>query len=917
MEAVTTVTYWSRSSNRLLARTLFFQISGLHAIAIITWIFLPVSSDSMFIPFKVLPDTYIPVPSSAMQYTLSWGVKLRSPPGVSLTENRTRFDLLANEIAQSASLINVGQVGELYGHYLFNHKLFMEALNKTLQPAVIKSIQQATETTLQEHPSVEWVHPQWVRSRSKREISFEDPMYPEQWHLHNSKTKGMDINITEIWYHNISGEGVVVAVIDDGLEWNNPDIRDNYSPEGSWDLNSGDDNPMPELHGKTQNRHGTRCAGEIAAVANNRCGVGVAYGAKVSGIRLLDGPMTDSLEATAFNKHMQINDIYSCSWGPDDDGKTVDGPHPLALAALQHGVNSGRRGRGSIFVVASGNGGKSNDNCNYDGYANSMYTITIGAVDEKGHMPFYAEECSAMLGVTFSSGANDKRNIVTTDWTLGQGKGCTNSHTGTSAAAPIAAGMIALSLQAKPCLSWRDVQHLIVYSSIKIDHDHGDWSENAAGFVHSHKHGFGLISAWHLVNAAKVWRSVPWLTSISSSRLNVNKIIPANSVPLVLEHTVSNSSARMNEVTTLEHVLVTVTLTHPSRGNLSIELTSPSGTKSMLATRRNKDKSPDGLKGWTFSTVRCWGEQPAGTWTLKIFDKSVDGGGILQEWKLVLYGSMMSPSEVQQRRQAVQESMSGEYLDTNLTEPCSFYWNPAMSEDQLLTSKTMRMLLLISALITILAAYYTLEQAFCNQEDKDKYLEEYIEEERARLERSKSSQDGSQERLMETSFQENIHSEADRNQNILPMEQPQIPVETNDSSHTIVRVDISTQCPKNAHQSSASNILLDRAEDSSNNSDITNLHSSQDTDHSGIILNQSNGVRNSRDLLLVDDFSTVQNIGITQSNMEGDLLPNQSAIFDDKVQEPLTSPVTVVSCQQVEQTQVVSELEPFLGKGPV
>lgn len=69
---------------------------------------------------------------------------------------------------------------------------------------------------------------------------------------------------------------------------------------------------MPELHGKTQNRHGTRCAGEIAAVANNRCGVGVAYGAKVSGIRLLDGPMTDSLEATAFNKHMQINDIYSC-----------------------------------------------------------------------------------------------------------------------------------------------------------------------------------------------------------------------------------------------------------------------------------------------------------------------------------------------------------------------------------------------------------------------------------------------------------------------------------------------------------------------------------------------------------------------------------------------------------------------------
>ncbi|MEQ2270424.1 hypothetical protein XENORESO_006128, partial [Xenotaenia resolanae] len=47
-------------------------------------------------------------------------------------------------------------------------------------------------------------------------------------------------------------------------------------------------------------------------------------------------------------------------------------------AALQHGVIAGRRGFGSIFVVASGNGGQYDDNCNYDGYANSIYTITIG-----------------------------------------------------------------------------------------------------------------------------------------------------------------------------------------------------------------------------------------------------------------------------------------------------------------------------------------------------------------------------------------------------------------------------------------------------------------------------------------------------------------------------------------------------------
>lgn len=47
-------------------------------------------------------------------------------------------------------------------------------------------------------------------------------------------------------------------------------------------------------------------------------------------------------------------------------------------AALRHGVLAGRKGFGSIFVVASGNGGLYNDNCNYDGYANSIYTVTIG-----------------------------------------------------------------------------------------------------------------------------------------------------------------------------------------------------------------------------------------------------------------------------------------------------------------------------------------------------------------------------------------------------------------------------------------------------------------------------------------------------------------------------------------------------------
>ena len=51
------------------------------------------------------------------------------------------------------------------------------------------------------------------------------------------------------------------------------------------------------------------------------------------------------------------------SWGPDDDGRTVDGPHHLAKQALVHGVTYGRGGYGAVYVVASGNGGRNKDNC--------------------------------------------------------------------------------------------------------------------------------------------------------------------------------------------------------------------------------------------------------------------------------------------------------------------------------------------------------------------------------------------------------------------------------------------------------------------------------------------------------------------------------------------------------------------------
>ena len=64
---------------------------------------------------------------------------------------------------------------------------------------------------------------------------------------------------------------------------------------------------------------------------------------------------------------------------------TVEGPGALAQSAFQLGTSQGRFGYGSIFVFAAGNGGSDGDNCNFDGYANSIFTLTIGRkLDRKG-----------------------------------------------------------------------------------------------------------------------------------------------------------------------------------------------------------------------------------------------------------------------------------------------------------------------------------------------------------------------------------------------------------------------------------------------------------------------------------------------------------------------------------------------------
>ncbi|KAG8225590.1 hypothetical protein J437_LFUL006682 [Ladona fulva] len=349
---------------------------------------------------------------------------------------------------------------------------------------------------------------------------------------------------------------------------------------------------------------------------------------------MLDGMVSDVIEGTAIGWAQDKVDIYSASWGPKDDGKTVEGPGRLALAALLNGITNGRNGKGVIFVWASGNGGSRGDDCSCDGYAASPYTLSVGSASQRGQFPWYGEKCPSTLAATYSSGEYTDQMIATTDL---HGR-CTVEHTGTSAAAPLAAGIIALVLEANPSLTWRDVQHLVVWTSQPSSLvDNSGWKINGAGFLINPSFGFGLMDAEALVTAAENWTNVPpqHLCTVQASGRDNITISPTSPVVkkfyttgcnYLLKDFLNNDVENIDileegdEVNYLEHIELEASIRYSIRGALQIYLTSPHGTTVQLLKIRPADKSDRGFQRWRFMSVLTWGEKPAGRWELRIED---------------------------------------------------------------------------------------------------------------------------------------------------------------------------------------------------------------------------------------------------------------------------------------------------------
>ncbi|MEQ1555417.1 MAG: S8 family serine peptidase, partial [Gallionella sp.] len=421
-----------------------------------------------------------------------------------------------------------------------------------------------------------------------------DPLFADQWNLKNiaqvgataiAALLGEDINVALAWQPaagvGVTGKGVTVTVVDDGMEVGHEDLASNVSANGlSHNYVTGSSDPTNNP-ADTASGHGTSVAGIIAAKQNNGLGgVGVAPNAKVSGYNLLLN-LSSVNEVDAMTRNAATVSISSNSWGATDGTGNLAASSALWRNAIQTGLTTGRAGKGTVYVWAAGNGAQGlsaactavtscADNSNYDGQANYRGVMAVAAVNDQGRRSAYSE-MGANLWVAAPGGEFCGTHTITTiDRTgvLGHNnattvtdyanKNYTKCMNGTSSATPTVSGVVALMLEANPALTWRDVRVILAQTSRSNDFGvctqlpapaagtpctltSTGWFLNGAGvssatnprYYFNHQYGFGVVDAAAAVTAAKTWVNLPAEKIFSSTLAMPNSAIPDYVAPTV------------------------------------------------------------------------------------------------------------------------------------------------------------------------------------------------------------------------------------------------------------------------------------------------------------------------------------------------------------------------------------------------
>jgi subtilisin family serine protease len=456
-----------------------------------------------------------------------------------------------------------------------------------------------------------------------------------QWHLVNQHVAGRDARVQGAWNMGYTGAGVIIGIVDDGMEITHPDLAPNYTALHSYDFGQNDADPS---HVTTTDRHGTSVAGVAAAKGGNGIGVtGAAPNAQLAGLRIDFPNQTDQMFVDATLYHSSGGntsiDIKNHSYGISS---------PYINNVNQSAALDTSTAAGTIHVIAAGNErGTSGQDANKKDLQNNPNAITVAAMGSNGLFASYSNFGSNVF-VTAPSSSSGFFGITTTDRSGTNGynghpdAAYTNVFGGTSSATPLVAGVLALVKEAQPELDTRFAKHLLARTSDIVDAgdvsyaSDGGWKTNGAGFTFNQNYGFGLIDATELVQQSLLYSGVTDLTTYASGLMNVNSAIPdGNLTGITRSHSVS-----IPDYQPLEEVLVTLNASHTWRGDLEAILTSPMGTTSRLMVQSGSDNGDD--IAWTYTTNAFWGEDPNGQWSLRIYDVFGEDPGIWQSWAMDL-----------------------------------------------------------------------------------------------------------------------------------------------------------------------------------------------------------------------------------------------------------------------------------------
>ena len=510
-----------------------------------------------------------------------------------------------------------------------------------------------------------------------------DSLYGCQWHLRNQEQGGEDINVEPVWAEGINGEGVNIAVVDDGMYYAHEDLAANVNTtlNHNYDTDSHDSH---DIYGRYEH-HGTNVAGIIAA-RDNGVGVrGVAPRATIYGYNYLTDAAQQRLvqdinQANAMSRNRVATAVSNNSWGYLD-GPWLNQANRLWELAVDSGIREGYDGKGVFYVFSGGNGGRDHrvnsagtpvgghysnaigrgDDSNLGELANYYAVTAVCAVNDGDTRSVYSEK-GANLWVCAPSWDFERRGIVTTE----NVDRYRDDFSGTSAAAPIVSGVAALLRDANPGLTWRDLKLILAASARKNDVANPGWEDGAwkygAGhdddrYHFNHEYGFGMVDAKAAVDLAKGWTNVPSLESASAASVSAVSIPPpSGSTPKTVTTTLTLNTG----IGFTEFVEINTDFEHTSFRDMEIELVSPSGAVSKLAvpfnTRyydatytRSDGTTYDGpyfvrLYGeFRFGSARHLGEDPNGVWTLRLTAHFPELGGTIRSWSIKVYGHVSRP----------------------------------------------------------------------------------------------------------------------------------------------------------------------------------------------------------------------------------------------------------------------------------